>query len=91
MESSVALYSAGGTLAVALGYIILKRCRNSNCVSHTKFCDCESPAVELQKKQTERLEVIMEMLRSQGRDLSIRVDRPQSPSLSDLKNKTKQI
>ena len=88
---SVALYSAAGSLVVGIGYIILKRCRNSNCVSHTKFCDCESPAVELQKKQTERLEVIMEMLRNQARDRSDHEGRPQSPSLSETKNKTTQI
>ena len=87
---SVALYSAGGTLAVAIGYVILKRCRSSNCVSHTRFCDCESPALELQKKQTERLEVIMEMLRSRL-DLSIRVAQPQSLSESPQESKTKQI
>ena len=67
METTV-LYSAIGTLVVGIGYVILKRCRSSNCTSHTKFCDCESPAVELQKKQTERLEHIIEMLRTQAGD-----------------------
>ena len=61
--SEVALASAGGTLAVALGYVLLKRCRRSNCRSHTQFCDCDSPAVELAKQQTERLEHIIEILR----------------------------
>ena len=88
---SVALYSGAGTLVVGLSYIILKRCRNSNCVSHTRFCDCESPAVELQKKQTERLEVIMEMLRSQARDRSLQEGQPQSLSESPPKNNTTQM
>ena len=76
MEATVALYSAGGTLAVALGYVLLKRCRTSNCRSHTRFCDCDSPALVLARQQTERLEHIIEMLRNPAEDPEPHKDPP---------------
>ena len=56
------LLSAGGTLIIALGYVILKRLRGSRCASHSSLCDCESPALKLQKEQTIRIDEIMEYL-----------------------------
>ncbi len=61
--SEIAIYSGIGTLVVALGYVAIKRLARSNCSSHTQCCDCESPAVELAKKQTERLDELLNMLK----------------------------
>ena len=56
MAELVALYSALGSLVVALGYVLVKRLSRSNCESHTDCCECSSPALELQKEHTGRLE-----------------------------------
>jgi hypothetical protein len=56
------LLSAGGTLLIMLGYVIVKRLRGSRCSTHTACCDCESPELKLQKEQTIRIDEIMQII-----------------------------
>ena len=77
MSGEIALYSGAGTLIVALSYVMIKRLARSNCSSHTKCCDCESPAVELAKKQTERIEHLIEIIKADQQRL-------EAPGQSDL-------
>ena len=65
-DGLIALYSGLGTIIVGLGYVVIKRFSNSNCQSHTSFCDCDSPAVEMQKQTTERLDKLIETLKKQN-------------------------
>ena len=62
MAATGFLLSAGGTLLVMLGYVIIKRLRRSRCSSHTSCCDCESPELKLQKEQTIRIDEIMKYI-----------------------------
>ena len=64
MSGEIALYSGAGTLVVALSYVMIKRLARSNCSSHTTCCECESPAVELAKKQTERIEHLIDIIKA---------------------------
>ena len=58
-----ALLASLGTLLVVAGYMIVKRLARSNCAVDSNCLKCESPAIELAKKQTERLDEIFEMLK----------------------------
>ena len=59
---SALLLSGLGTLAVMIGYVIVKRLRRSRCASHTKLCDCESPELKLQKENTIRIDELMQII-----------------------------
>ena len=52
-----ALAASAGTMAIVAGYMIIKRCRSSTCHADSGCCEITSPALELAKKQTERLEM----------------------------------
>ena len=45
-----------GTLGIVAGYALVKRFSRSNCHSDSGCLQCESPAVELHKANTVRLE-----------------------------------
>ena len=51
-----ALAASGGTLLVVIGYVVVKRCRSSTCHADSGCCEITSPALEIAKQQTERLE-----------------------------------
>jgi hypothetical protein len=51
-----AIAASAGTLAIVIGYVIVKRCRNSECQADSGCFKITSPALELAKKHTERLE-----------------------------------
>ena len=51
-----ALAASGGTLLIVLGYVVVKRCRNSTCESDSGCCHIKSPALEIAKQTTERLD-----------------------------------
>ena len=52
-----------GTLFVVAGYMVVKRMRASSCSVDNGCLQCESPAIELQKQQTERIDEIFEMIK----------------------------
>ena len=56
--------ASAGTLLVVAGYALVKRFQRSNCKSKTGCCEIDSPAVELAKQQTERLESQSEQLKN---------------------------
>ena len=51
-----ALAASGGTLLIVAGYMIIKRCKASSCHADSGCCEINSPALEIAKQQTERLE-----------------------------------
>jgi hypothetical protein len=51
-----ALAASGGTLLIVVGYVIVKRCRLSTCHADSGCCEIMSPALEIAKQQTDRLE-----------------------------------
>ena len=51
-----------GTLAVMVGYVLVKRLRRSRCASHTSLCDCESPELKLQKENTIRIDELLQII-----------------------------
>ena len=51
-----ALAASAGTLAIVIGYVVVKRCRSSECQADSGCFKITSPALELAKQQTERLE-----------------------------------
>ena len=53
-----AIIAAVGTAGVVFAYVIIKKIARSKCVVEkcSGCLSCESPAVELAKKQTERIE-----------------------------------
>ena len=51
-----ALAASAGTLAVVAGYVLVKRFRRSTCHSNSGCCEFNSPALELARQQTERLD-----------------------------------
>ena len=51
-----ALAASAGTLGIVIGYVIVKRCRSSECTADSGCFKISSPALEIAKKQTERLE-----------------------------------
>ena len=51
-----AFAASAGTLVIVIGYVIVKRCRNSDCQADSGCFKITSPALELAKQQTERLE-----------------------------------
>ena len=48
---------------VVLGYMIVKKISRSRCAVDSGCITCESPAVELQKKTTERLDDLFDMVK----------------------------
>ena len=50
-----AFAASAGTLAIVVGYVIVKRCKNSDCQADSGCFKITSPALELAKQQTERL------------------------------------
>ena len=58
-----ALIAGGGTLLVVFGYMLVKKISRSRCAVDSGCITCESPAVELQKKTTERLDDLFEMVK----------------------------
>ena len=87
---SGALIAGLGTLLVVAGYMVVKKFGRSRCaVDHCSGClTCESPAVELQKKQTERLDELFQMIKQIAphtgeADLGIPVTRvPEPPEVA---------
>ena len=61
-----ALFASAGTLAIVCGYMLVKRLARSKCViEKCSGCfSCESSAVDLVKKQTERLDELYEMVKN---------------------------
>ena len=57
------LIASLGTLLVVAGYMLVKRMSRSNCAVDSGCLQCDSPAIELQKKQTERLDELFEMIK----------------------------
>ena len=70
-----ALVVSLGTLLVVAGYMVVKRMARSNCAVDSGCLQCESPAVEMQKKQTERLDELFEMIKKMA---------PKSPPVSPI-------
>jgi hypothetical protein len=62
MAVTAMILSGLGTLLVMLGYVIVKRLRQSRCSSHTSCCDCESPELKLQKEHTLRIDEILQYI-----------------------------
>ena len=60
-----ALIAGLGSLLVVAGYMLVKKFARSRCaIDHCSGCfTCESPEVELQKKHTERLDQMFEIIR----------------------------
>ena len=58
-----ALIAASGSLLVVCGYMLIKKISRSRCAVDSGCVECESPAVELQKKQTERLDDLYEIIK----------------------------
>ena len=60
-----ALFASAGTLGIVCGYMIVKRLARSTCViEKCSGCfSCESSAIELVKKQTERLDELYVMVK----------------------------
>ena len=58
-----ALAASGATLLIVAGYALIKRFRRSRCHTDSGCMECESPADELQKQQSERLDAIFELLK----------------------------
>ena len=58
-----ALLASLGTLLVVAGYMLVKRLARSRCQVDSGCMQCDSPAVELAKKHTERLDEIFEMIK----------------------------
>ena len=58
-----ALIAGGGTLLVVFGYMLVKKIARSRCAVDSGCITCESPAVELQKKTTDRLDDLFEMVK----------------------------
>jgi hypothetical protein len=58
-----ALFASLGTLLVVAGYMLVKRMARSNCAINSGCLKCTSPAIELAKKQTERLDEIWDKLK----------------------------
>ena len=81
MSSKTVLFSGLGTLAVALGYILIKRFRRSRCQSHTSCCDCDSPEIKLHQENTTRLDTIMQFIN----ELKPKLADPVSPILLSIK------
>ena len=47
---------SGTALLLLAGYALLKRFKNSSCHSDSGCLECDSPAIELAREQTERLD-----------------------------------
>ena len=58
-----ALAASGATLLIVAGYALIKRFSRTHCHSDSGCMECDSPAVELQKQQTERIDQIFEILK----------------------------
>ena len=58
-----ALAASGATLLIVAGYALIKRFRRSRCHSNSGCMECDSPGIELQKQQSERLDAIFELLK----------------------------
>jgi hypothetical protein len=58
-----AVAGGGAALLILAGYAILKRFRRSNCHSTTGFCECDSPAIELAREVTVRIDQQEEQLK----------------------------
>ena len=68
-----------GTLAVVLGYTLVKRLRRSNCRGTSGCLECDSPAIELHKENTSRLQE-----QSQKIDELYEIIKKQDPHPVDL-------
>ena len=79
-----ALLASLGTLLVVAGYMIVKRLSRSNCAVDSNCLKCESPAIELAKKQTERLDKIWDIIQQ----LSPADLKDQHPNLSEVMDPT---
>ena len=51
-----AFLASAGTLVIVLGYTLVKRLRRSNCHSDSGCLECDSPAIEMHKENTSRLQ-----------------------------------
>ena len=60
MESG--LVAALGSVGVLLGYVVVKKLSRSRCHSDSGCIQCDSPAVELAKENTKRLDNIAELI-----------------------------
>ena len=58
-----ALAASGATLLIVAGYALIKRLRRSHCHTNSGCMECDSPGIELQKKQTQRIDQIFEFLK----------------------------
>ena len=61
MES--ALLGSLGTLGIFAGYALVKRFSRSNCHGNSGCLECDSPAIEMQKQQTERIDSLYDMIK----------------------------
>ena len=68
-----ALIAGGGTLLVVFGYMLVKKISKSRCAMDSGCLTCESPAIELAKKHTERLDNLFDIIKRLDRDR----DRPE--------------
>ena len=75
-----ALAASGATLLIVVGYALIKRFRRTRCHSDSGCMECDSPAVELQKQQSERLDQIFEILKkTEPEGPGLREDLSQDP------------
>ena len=63
-----ALIAGGGTLLVVFGYMLVKKISKSRCAMDSGCLTCESPAIELAKKHTERLDNLFDIIKKLDRD-----------------------
>ena len=69
-----ALAASGATLLIVAGYALIKRFSRTHCHTDSGCMECDSPAVELQKQQTERIDQIFEMLKQTAPGPELRAD-----------------
>ena len=76
-----ALIAGLGSLLVVAGYMLVKKFARSRCaIDHCSGCfTCESPEVALQKKHTERLDQMFEIIRQIVPPANLEVSYLESP------------
>mgnify|MGYP000380245734 CR=1 FL=1 len=80
-----AVLAGAGTLAVVFGYMIIKKIAKSRCAVDSGCLTCESPAVEMAKQHTERLDSLFEMVKKlEPHPVPASPESLQSPGISGM-------
>jgi len=64
---------------VLLGYVIVKKISRSHCHSDSGCIECDTPAVEVQRENTTRIEKTEDLLKQLMLKIEPRVDTPHTP------------